>query len=653
VIAVVVTVLLASAGAGAAGWLLGRRAVQSRAAGLERRLALLEDAAGRKCRDRLAAMKRRLGFVYLDGLPAAADAEVADMFEAGVRYAAQAEWDKAGERWTKAMAKAGPAEAVALRVLCGICRLFLNQPSEARVHFEAAFAASRETGDRAGSAASLLAMGSVAVERGAVRDAGRWLENSLGLSRRLGLRELEAGALVQLAGLADAEKQYDRALGFHRQAVELLQASDDRTAAVRQYGAAGETLFRKGELDKARAAHEDGLLLARQLHDRMGEADRLTAIGVIHRAQGDAERALEVLERAFHIHEEAHQTAPMARLLHELALLHEVLGERDAAHEYHERSLLLSRESGDRNLQARNLEQMAEHCLSHGAHQQALLQFEEAARVDREDARRRDLCHDLAGVGRSLLQLGRADEAAKYLTEALALSLELSDQRAEAWVSLFLGRAQMAVNLPTDALGTLERAQATARKIGDEQILGFCLAEAAVVQVRQRNWSGAAESGLAALDLHRKLDDTRAQARDLVQIGVALRHQSRLDEARSRIEEGTRLAHLSDDRQTEAWSLSEMAAVNIALGNAGLARQNLERSSGLYEAEGDLRAQAECLMELGRLLAEAGEVEAARSRMDQAARLYFRLDDRERAAEVNRGLTGLPGSGGGVHIIGQ
>jgi len=113
VIAAIVTGLLAAAGAGVAGWLFGRRAAESRAHGFERRLALLEDAAGRKFRDRLAAMKRRLGFVYLDGLPAAVDAEVADMFEAGTRYATQAEWDKAGERWTKAQAKAGPAQAAA------------------------------------------------------------------------------------------------------------------------------------------------------------------------------------------------------------------------------------------------------------------------------------------------------------------------------------------------------------------------------------------------------------------------------------------------------------------------------------------------------------------------------------------------------------
>ncbi|MBM3331982.1 tetratricopeptide repeat protein [candidate division WOR-3 bacterium] len=650
-IALVVTGLLAAAGAGVAGWLLGRRAVESRTAKLERRLALLEDAAGRKYRDRLATMRRRLGFVYLDGLPAAADSELADMFEAGARYATQAEWDKAGERWTKAMAKASPSEAVALRVLCGICRLLLSQPSEAQAQFEAALAVSREAGDRTGTAATLLALGSVAAEQGASRDAAHWLEESLHLSRRLSLKELEAAALVRLAGFADAEEQYERALGFHRQAVAVLQAAGDRAAAVRQYGAAGETLFRKGELEKARAAHEDGLLLARQLHDRLGEAERLTAIGVIHRAEGDAQRALDVLERAFHIHEEIHQTAPMARLLHELALLHEQLGEWDVAHEYHERSLELSREVGDRNLQARSLEQMAEHCLSHAAPQQALAQFEEAARIDREDARKRDLCHDLTGVGRSLLQLDRGPEAAKFLADALALSLELADQKAEAWVSLYLGRAQRGAGLQADALRILERTQALARKIGEERVLAAALAEAALVQVGLGDWSGATETALAALDQHRKFDDKREQAHDLVQIGAALRHQSRLDEAKSRIEDGIRLAHSSEAREIEARLLSEMAAVNLALGNPDLARQNLERSLALREGEGDLRAQAECLMELGRLLAGAGEYEAARARLDRAVRLYVKLDDRERAADATRALVGLPGAGGGVQLV--
>jgi hypothetical protein len=73
----------------------------------------------------------------------------------------------------------------------------------------------------------------------------------------------------------------------------------------------------------------------------------------------------------------------------------------------------------------------------------------------------------------------------------------------------------------------------------------------------------------------------------------------------------------------------------------------------MREAEDDLQGQAECLLELGRLLAVTGEIEAARSRLDQAARLFVKLDDRERAADATRALAGLPGSGGGVQLIGE
>jgi tetratricopeptide (TPR) repeat protein len=406
-------------------------------------------------------------------------------------------------------------------------------------------------------------------------------------------------------------------------------------------------------LDKARAAHEDGLLLAKQIHDRLGEAERLASIGVINRAQGDAERALDVLERAFHMYEEMHQSGPMARLLYDLSFIHEQLGETDAAHEYHERSLALAREAGDRNLQARNLEQMAEHCLSQGAFEPALRQFEEAAKIDREDARKRDLCHDLTGIGRALLRLNRGAEATRVLADALALSEELADQKAEIWVSLYLGQAQRAAGLPADALKSLERTHTLAGKIGEDGVQAAALSEAALVHAGQEEWSSAATAAQSAFDLHRKLGDKRAQARDLVEIGVALRHQSRLDDAKSRIEDGLRLAHETADTGIEARSLFEMAAVNLALGNPGLARENLQRSLQLREAEGDLRGQAECLLELGRLLAGVGETEAARSRLDQAARLFVKLDDRERAADATRALAGLPGSGGGVQIIGQ
>jgi len=150
----------------------------------------------------------------------------------------------------------------------------------------------------------------------------------------------------------------------------------------------------------------------------------------------------------------------------------------------------------------------------------------------------------------------------------------LADSKAETWVSLYLGQAQRAAGLPAEALQRLERTQALARRLGDEGILAAALAEAALVHAGQRDWPGAAAAAQSAADLHRKLDDKRAQARDLVDIGVAFRHQSRLDEAKSRLEDGLRLAHSSDDSEIEAWALFEMAAVNLALSNPGLAREH-------------------------------------------------------------------------------
>ena len=220
-------------------------------------------------------------------------------------------------------------------------------------------------------------------------------------------------------------------------------------------------------------------------------------------------------------------------------------------------------------------------------------------------------------------------------------------------MSLYLAQAQRAAGLPTEALRSLERGQALARRLAEDGILAAMLAEAALVYAAQRDWPKATAAAQSAADLHRKLNDTRAQARDMVGIGVALKHQSRLDEAKSRLEDGLRLAHSSDDSETEAWSLFEMAAVNLALGNPAFARENLQRSLQLRQSDDDLRGEADCLMELGRLHAGAGEVEAARARLDQAARLFVRLDERERAAEAASVLAGLPGSGGGVQILGQ
>ena len=128
--------------AGASGrFPVRRRKEMVRAGALDLKLTRVEQAAARKYRERLVALRRRLGALYLDGLPASDNRAVAEAFEAGAGFAVQSDWRKAGERWEDAQAKTQGTELAALKMLCAGCRLMLGRKQDARVDLEAALAA--------------------------------------------------------------------------------------------------------------------------------------------------------------------------------------------------------------------------------------------------------------------------------------------------------------------------------------------------------------------------------------------------------------------------------------------------------------------------------------------------------------------------------
>jgi non-specific serine/threonine protein kinase len=95
-------------------------------------------------------------------------------------------------------------------------------------HLTRSLALSEETGDAWGQAASLFALGRIAMLRGELGQAHALLDRTLTLSREQGDRQGIAAALNTLAQLARIEGDPTQAVALHRSALRHYRAVDDR-----------------------------------------------------------------------------------------------------------------------------------------------------------------------------------------------------------------------------------------------------------------------------------------------------------------------------------------------------------------------------------------------------------------------------------------
>jgi non-specific serine/threonine protein kinase len=139
------------------------------------------------------------------------------------------------------------------------------------------------------------AFGLTMLVQGDPKLAGRWLSESVVLTR--GARD-PLGATQALLGLglvATAEQEYDRATAHFEDAISEAQGMDDPRLVMTLTGAAlanlGAAALSQGRLVAAAAYHEEALVRQREVGHVRGEAQSLLDLGEIAREQRDFPRA--------------------------------------------------------------------------------------------------------------------------------------------------------------------------------------------------------------------------------------------------------------------------------------------------------------------------------------------------------------------------
>jgi predicted ATPase/DNA-binding winged helix-turn-helix (wHTH) protein len=178
-----------------------------------------------------------------------------------------------------------------------------------------------ESGDKAGVASSLNALGVSARDRGDYTEAETNLERSLACWRTLSDRPAVARCLHNLADVVKHRGDYSRAGQALGEAVEIFEELGDRSGAAWSVNQQGDIAREQGDLRSARDLYQRALSAFRQAGDGWGSARSLTDLAYLNCLEGNHSAAHAECRESLQIFAGLRHRRGIARVLEGFACL--------------------------------------------------------------------------------------------------------------------------------------------------------------------------------------------------------------------------------------------------------------------------------------------------------------------------------------------
>lgn len=180
----------------------------------------------------------------------------------------------------------------------------------------------------------------------------------------------EKARILTLLGYSQrALGQYDRAIAFHQQALEIARTAADQPCEIANLNHLSRINVAQKNYATAIDYSQRALILARQAGDRLGEANALTNLGYsevlsareLERMDVDSyDMAVSYLQQGLQLAEKLGDRQSQSLCYNSLGIAHVILNQPQAAIPYLEKGVQAAQASGDLYLQGLNLAYLAE-----------------------------------------------------------------------------------------------------------------------------------------------------------------------------------------------------------------------------------------------------------------------------------------------------
>ena len=238
--------------------------------------------------------------------------------------------------------------------------------------------------------------------------------------------------LNELGGAYFSLSEYNRAIEFFQQALEISQKIGERNGEGFSLNNLGTAYYSLGQYQQAIQFHQQSLEIKKEIGDRHGEASSLGNLGTAYGSLGQYQQAIQFYQQSLDIYREIGDRDGEANFLNNLGLAYGSLGQYQQAIQFHQQSLEICREIGDRHGEAFSLMNLGSAYDSLGQHQQAIQFHQQSLEICREIGNRNGEASSLGNLGIAYNSLGQYQQAINFLEQSLEICREIGNRNGEA-----------------------------------------------------------------------------------------------------------------------------------------------------------------------------------------------------------------------------
>ncbi|MEO8706777.1 MAG: tetratricopeptide repeat protein, partial [Kofleriaceae bacterium] len=320
------------------------------------------------------------------------------------------------------------------------------------------------------------------------------------------------------------------------------------------------------------------------------------------RTQFANERAIRLFDKALACIGET-DLAQRIHIWHDLGSVYELIGEFESALGAFERMLRLSWVASSKTKAAVAFNKMGRVWRRKGDLKLALEYLGRGLELFRAAGDQRGIAGSLDDIGKSLLMLGRYDEAYAKITEALARRGKHGDKRAIATSLSRLGEVQQERGNFDQALTCHQEALDLRHAAGDRWGVVVSRNALAALSFELGDLAEARAGWLAGLPDAEAIGALPLCALILTNLGELAIVETKLDEARSRLENALEIIEDIEDRGLESECCRHLAMLEKLNGQTAPAKELAERALAVAKKAGLREKEAQAYLTLGDVLA--------------------------------------------------
>ena len=239
---------------------------------------------------------------------------------------------------------------------------------------------------------------------------------------------VRAKALNGAGVLADCQGDWETAIRFHEESLEISRRLGDLRGVAWSLNNLGVVQINRGDIARAQTLLDENLAVAEQSGHVASIATALNDLGHVAHYQGDYDRAIALFTRSLALFRSMGDDAQVARVLNNLGYFARQRGDFQRAHELMTESLALHRSVGDRYGVASSLNNLAGVDRDRGDLESAMSLFLESYALALEGGHQLYAAIALVNVAALTRQQGDERMAQNRYREALNLFCAVGDQ---------------------------------------------------------------------------------------------------------------------------------------------------------------------------------------------------------------------------------